>query len=253
MFNHALLMSAAQATETVFEDLDGVLFNGTDNVLLKTSDLTGNVNGKKGIISYWIKLQSQDDDLLYPFQNLNGTVATIRTTDNSMRMNLYGASSYAWDVTTSSDTFTSSSDWVHFMASWDLANTIGHVYVNGTSDQATIDTSPQDETIDYTKSRWGIGASSTPGNYCNADFCQFYVNLAEYIDLSDQSNRALFYNNGPVDLGSDGSTPTGNAPIIFQNIAAGADISGFITNKGSGGGFTLTGTLSRSSTRPEAS
>jgi len=44
---------------------------------------------------------------------------------------------------------------------------------------------------------------------------QVWIN-DEYVDLSSSTNRAKFYNAGsPVDLGSDGSTPTGNQPKIF--------------------------------------
>ncbi len=53
--------------------------------------------------------------------------------------------------------------------------------------------------------------------------------------------------NKPVDLGADGSTPTGTSPAIF--------FSGDATtygqpNLGTGGAFTLTGTLTNASTSP---
>jgi hypothetical protein len=43
----------------------------------------------------------------------------------------------------------------------------------------------------------------------------------------------------PVDLGVDGSTPTGTAPAMFFS----GDAIGFASNKGTGGVFILTGTL----------
>src|SRR6185295_18112501 len=45
----------------------------------------------------------------------------------------------------------------------------------------------------------------------------------------------------PVSLGSNGSTPTGSAPLVFMS----GDISAWFTNKGTGGGFTLSGTLAQ--------
>ena len=49
-----------------------------------------------------------------------------------------------------------------------------------------------------------------------------------------------FYKNGiSENLGSDGSTPTGTAPILFLNNPA----STWHTNLGTGGGMSLTGTL----------
>jgi len=57
----------------------------------------------------------------------------------------------------------------------------------------------------------------------------------EYIDFSQEANRLKFFDafNNPVDLGEDGSTPTGNQPLIYLN-------EGFHlgTNLGSGGNFT---------------
>jgi hypothetical protein len=50
----------------------------------------------------------------------------------------------------------------------------------------------------------------------------------------------------PVDLGADGSTPTGLAPAIFFS----GDETEFATNKGTGGAFTLTGTLTNATTSP---
>jgi hypothetical protein len=50
----------------------------------------------------------------------------------------------------------------------------------------------------------------------------------------------------PVALGADGSTPTGTAPRIFFS----GDNSSFATNKGTGGSFTLTGSLTNASTSP---
>lgn len=50
----------------------------------------------------------------------------------------------------------------------------------------------------------------------------------------------------PVDLGSDGSTPTGAAPAIFLS----GDHSSFGSNKGTGGSFALTGTLTDAASSP---
>jgi hypothetical protein len=57
----------------------------------------------------------------------------------------------------------------------------------------------------------------------------------EYIDFSQEANRLKFFDafNNPVDLGADGSVPTGSQPLIYMN-------EGFHlgTNLGSGGNFT---------------
>jgi len=52
----------------------------------------------------------------------------------------------------------------------------------------------------------------------------------------------------PVDLGSDGSTPTGTAPIMYFSRRNGASTWG--DNKGSGGTFTQSGTFLAGSDSP---
>jgi len=64
--------------------------------------------------------------------------------------------------------------------------------------------------------------------------------VAEHLAMSSGTNRAKFVSGGsPVDLGTNGATPTGNQPILFLNNAYGT----FQNNLGYGGNFTVTGTL----------
>lgn len=64
-----------------------------------------------------------------------------------------------------------------------------------------------------------------------------YVAFGQWLDLSDPANIAKFYADGlPVDLGADGSAPTGTAPTIYTRGGRGD----FSDNLGSGGDFSLT-------------
>jgi len=66
--------------------------------------------------------------------------------------------------------------------------------------------------------------------------------------LSIEANRRKFIDaiGKPVFLGSDGSLPTGVAPAMFFS----GDSTAFATNRGTGGPFTLTGSLTNASTSP---
>jgi hypothetical protein len=80
-----------------------------------------------------------------------------------------------------------------------------------------------------------------------ADLAQYYIAFGQWIDLSNPLNVAKYIAGGkPVDLGADGSTPTGTAPTVFFD----GDATEFPTNKGTGGAFTLTGSLTNASTSP---
>lgn len=70
----------------------------------------------------------------------------------------------------------------------------------------------------------------------------------QFIDFSVLGNRRKFVDGSgkPVDLGTDGSIPTGTAPAIFFS----GNASSFAINKGTGGAFTLTGALTNASSSP---
>ncbi len=94
-----------------------------------------------------------------------------------------------------------------------------------------------------------MGARSDDANDANMDVAEVYLNLAESIDIDVSANVEKFRSSAgkPVDLGATGSTPTGTAPIIYLS----GDATGFLTNKGTGGSFTVaTGSLSTAGTSP---
>ncbi len=62
-----------------------------------------------------------------------------------------------------------------------------------------------------------------------------------FVDLSITANRRKFINHNltPVDLGSDGSEPTGASPPVYLTIPSGGVASDFQTNFGTGGSLPL--------------
>lgn len=97
-------------------------------------------------------------------------------------------------------------------------------------------TTETNDTIDYTFGDTAIGIRvhnlSSPWDGCLGEV--YFTN--EFLDLDVAENRAKFISGGlPVDLGSDGSTPTGTQPILYFS----GDLSSFPTNLGSGGSFTV--------------
>ena len=66
------------------------------------------------------------------------------------------------------------------------------------------------------------------------------------MDLSVTANRRKFINasGAPRYLGASGELPLGAAPDIYCKVPTGAaDATGFATNRGTAGNFTITGTL----------
>ena len=83
-------------------------------------------------------------------------------------------------------------------------------------------------------------------------FAEVSFAFGQSLDFSIVSNRRKFLSAGgkPVFLGADGSLPTGTAPIIYQHLDDGEAVANFATNRGTGGDFTITGTLDTGSTSP---
>lgn len=75
-------------------------------------------------------------------------------------------------------------------------------------------------------------------------YSDLYARIDATLDISNSTNRDKFLPT--VNKGTDGSTPTGSAPQIYLSGAVGS----WHTNKGTAGGFSLTGTLSTAPSAP---
>ena len=192
--------------------------------------LDGNADGKKFILSAWIK--SRDSGIVSIWEHngvsgngfkFGGGFGSPPVTNNfEVRMKkstgadlcrIHTSSGYADDT------------WHHVLASADVAVAgARHFYVNDVSDLVVKDF--VDDVMDFTGSRHTFAASGM----C---YAELYINLAEYLDFSVAANRRKFITAGlkPASLGSDGSTPTGAKPIVYLRGGKGD----FDTNLGSGG------------------
>lgn len=103
---------------------------------------------------------------------------------------------------------------------------------------ASTDTDPS-HTIAFSSGEFGVPdvLGDLSSGY-NLDFQNLWVGLGQYIAPADVTK---FRDAGglPVDLGADGSTPTGVAPKYFFQ----GDAAAFSTNLGSGAQPVVTGTL----------
>lgn len=99
--------------------------------------------------------------------------------------------------------------------------------------------------------RASIGASGEAGGTRVAEWwaSDLYINMGETLDLTNSTNREKFRSAAgkPVNLGSDGSTPTGSVPhILFSNAFATwhQDVSG------NGNTLTVVGALEAAASSP---
>jgi len=225
---------------------NAVDFDGINDVLVRSSDLTGNADGKQGTLSVWIRMDGGDGTQQKFYFSTGKALEAARESTDTFRVEHENVGATNILVITTTGTFTAGATWRHVLASWDLSVPVAHLFINDVDEEdgASVETN---DTIDYTHPDHNIGGS---GGSAELDGCmsEMYFNMAEFIDISIQSNRRKFIDAAgkPVSLGADGSSPTGTAPIIYLN----GDSTNFETNQGTGGDFTVTGALTACSTSP---
>lgn len=141
-------------------------------------------------------------------------------------------------------------EWYHVLFSVDLSDTSKrHLYVNDASDLDQIVTYDTSGTIDFIMDNAVVGATNSGSSAFSGDVADLWIDFGTYIDFSIEANRRKFIdaNGDPVYLGASGNLPTGTAPDIFLS----GDTATWHTNKGTGGGFTVNGTLANAMDGPD--
>ncbi|MCP4878336.1 MAG: LamG domain-containing protein [Gammaproteobacteria bacterium] len=239
---HAHNMSAGIIPRLVSSDIDlsgetvdrALLYDGTNDYSVKTSEFTGLVDGKEGTISFWFELKSGDGTDMRFISN--GTAATrftvYRTSGNKIRV--LGLNAAAGTILDGSSTTSYLADGVrhHCEISYDLLNTTLRLRVDGSDDLAGGPTVTND-TLDYTFGpQWNLMALGDGTEKANAEISELWFDDS-YIDVAIAANEALFRTSAgqAAVLGENGELVTGTAPILYWT---GDDAA---TNEGTGGDF----------------
>lgn len=216
--------------------------------MYKAAALTGIADSKLGLFSAWIKRDASCDASAVVLQIGRARIVfanpeySVQTKDATDTANLFAYKSGTPDT-----------DWHHLAISWDLG-TAGrrNVVLDGT--ESTAQVTFVDAAVDYdaagTTHVNAVGSYGTGDNlFFTGDLCEVYFTIpAAYVDLTDSANVQKFRTTGgkPENLGADGSIPTGTQPLVYLK----GDYTGFGVNSGSGGDFTVSGTITAASTTP---
>jgi len=231
-------------------------FDGASYIRSTSGNL--DADSKQGIFSTFARFDGSDgvQKALVHYSQSGGTNVRFiieRTAGNVLR--IVGRNASGTDILDISTvaTITADATWHHVACSWDLADTAKrHCYIDGSSSLSV--TTYTDDTIDYAHSagshRKTIGGNSgtTPGALMNGCLSElFFDNI--YFDLSAAGNLEKFRSASgkPVNLGSDGSIPTGSQPTLYFRTA----VPDWETNSGtSSGPWSESGTLTICSSLP---
>lgn len=224
----------------------GVTFDGSSDYLLLSGGLSGVSDGRVGITSFWIN-SSYTSANQYIFQCGNFQRFRIILDLTTGNLRIVGQNTSGTIILTlGSSSGVCDGSWHHILAAWDTdtgANNL--VYVDGADDTSLTTRSAAN--IDYANDDCGLGRRIATDNfYLHSDLAEFYF-TTEWLDITSSTVREKFAKNGrPVYLGSDGSKPTGTAPLVYLKGPA----SNWGTNSGSGGDFTTHGTFTDAATKP---
>jgi len=237
--------------------VDAADFDGINDYMTRGASLTGAADSKKGIFSAWIRLDGGDGtakEVLANSTTVGGFTMrfqVLRTVGNKFQITGVNEAAATILLMDTAATYTASATWLHLLSSWDLSSGgASHIYMNDISDKSV--TTFTNDSIEFTVADWSIGAQPNGGRLLDAALAELYFAPGQYLDFSQVNNRRKFISTGgnPIHLGVTGTAPTGTAPLVYQHLDDAEAVANFATNRGTGGNFTITGTLATASTSP---
>jgi len=250
-FHKKLLVGSAAVSGITIR---AVTWDGTNDYLARGAAFTGaDADMKSTTLSVWVKTSGSGNRRLMGGQGSPNDQKFFNiNTNGSVTLQVFNASSPVTCFMQTNSSVIVNGTWTHIMASYDSVAGVGHFYIDDVDEESSQTINNVTASFTTTEKFVGVANNSFPNSKFDGDMADFYYNDAEYIDLSVEANRRKFISasGGPVDLGSDGSTPTGTAPIMFLSLADGDAVASFGTNKGTGGGMTTTGSFTEASEGP---
>ena len=218
-----------------------VNFDGTNDYGTRGAGLDGAANADNITVVFTVDFTGNDDLAGFILSAALGEVSITRTAVDGyiqiatepLRINFISTTQYS-----------SSVGWKTILFS--RTGTTLNLYEADTDIKGTVTTNASGD-IDFTATDWFVGARNDGLGKLTANFADFWFSNV-YFDFSQQANRRKFVDaqGKPVWTGLDGSVPNGTAPLIFFRRGIGESADSFLTNKGTGGGFTVNGALSDS-------
>lgn len=252
MSANAMLFGGSSTPLAVVDAAD---FDGTNDYMTRGAGLTGAVDSKKGLLSFWYRQDATPvlAQILSSSTTTGGSIDINKANDGYVYIILRNAAGTTVLYMRQGDSasFGAGATWYHILSSWDLSTSTTQFYLTDIATKRNIVGSVNDY-IDYTVSNLAVGAYTNGGNKMSGCLAEFYFAPGQYLDLSATDNRRKFISatGKPVYLGADGSLPTGVAPLMYLHLDDGEAVANFATNRGTGGNFTITGTLDTATTSP---
>lgn len=204
--------------------------------------------------SLWLKRPLADPNPLW-MTDPNGTAAPeFAAVTGTPKPLLFMVQDLAGDNTLSARITNPSADWSHILGSCrtnlSAGNKIIKLYQNDVDVTNEID--DEDDSFSIAINGRDVYVGGDIFGQLAGDMADFWLapgqSLLTGSDIAEATRRKFISAAGkPVYLGESGELPTGTPPAVFFS----GDSTGFVTNRGTGGGFTLIdGPLTNASTSP---
>lgn len=215
----------------------GVTFDGTNDWLSRGAGLSGLADGRFGSMAFIVRVGANGATYRI-LQSDNNGVRVRRATTNTINVQILGTGAEVFNFS-SSITVLADGNYHRVQLAWNTnfsaGNKLAHIRIDGVVDTSlSINDGSAAFDIDYTAGDWFIGSSTAGGSELLAgDLARFWF-APQYVDFS------------AVDIGINGEIPPGVTAVVDLNGPA----AGYATNLGTGGNFTVTGTLTDAADDP---
>ena len=231
---------------------DAVVFDGAagsnDSGKISGSFSGSPADTKFVTISFWYKSNQDGTDNQRLFSHSSGGHGFFSkmSSDDKWEMEFYNNANSSIFKVFSSSAWLVADGWTHFFFWYNSSTPAWALFKDGVDDKGTQSTFTADALPDWSRNQEVFGAyQSTTSDPLAADIADFYMTNELVTDIT---NFAV--NGKPVDLGSDGSLPSGTSPVVFLHVDVGETANNFLTNAGTGGDYVVGGALATASSSP---
>jgi hypothetical protein len=219
------------------------VFDGSaDFMRLTSSGPTGLADSKVFTLSCWVNFAGGDGvtqaiwDIGTPVTSTR--LAVSKNTGNTLDIVGKNSANTGILFLTTTKTLKATNGWTHLYICVDMANPAHRkCYFNGVADTLTV-TTYTDDTLDLVGANYtytaGADDSGAGGLRMNAALAEVWFNDS-YLD----SPGHFAYAGHPISLGTAGEIPLETSPVFYLK----GNGNGFNVNSGTGGNFTITGSL----------
>lgn len=240
---------------TAFYAADSVKFDGS--TFIGRGPFSGVANGKRGLLSCWIRLDGDNSHNMNFLAGSNGATFfrfAWTTAANTFSVQCTDALGVQSLTLVSLHQYVASAAWIHVLASWDVSAGVLQLYINDVVDQDLLNSGSVDAALAYVEPTWQVGKFDAVGTgLVNGCMFDLWFDPTIYLDISQVGNRRVFISDllKPVNLGVNGVGPTGTQPALFLHLNKGDAPFNFVNNFGNGGSFSVqAGALTTGSTSP---